>query len=70
MIDLDVDFPQVDWFVANALFYIAKNRENCTKDKMLCYLKSTRETLIRSKHCDDNLKLSTQLTIELFENFM
>ena len=70
MIDLDDDFPQVDWFVANALFYIAKNRDNINKDKMLSYLQSTRETLIRSKYCDDNLRLSTQLTIELFENFM
>ena len=24
MIDLDVDFPQVDWFVANALFFLPK----------------------------------------------
>ena len=70
MIDLDDDFPQVDWFVANALFYISKNRDNINKDKMLSYLQSTRETLIRSKYCDDNLRLSTQLTIELFENFM
>ena len=70
MIDLDADFPQVDWFVANALFFIANNRENCVKEKILSYLKSSRKTLIRSKYCDDYLKVSTQLTIEMFENFI
>ena len=60
MIDLDVGFPQVDWFMANALFFIAKIRENCTKDKVVSYLKSTRETLIMSKYCYDDLKLSTR----------
>ena len=70
MINLDADFPQVDWFVANALFFIANNRENCVKEKMLSYLKSTRKNLVRSKYSDDDLKVSTQLTIEMFENFI
>ena len=60
MIELDADFPQVHWFMANALFFIAKIRENCTKDKVVSYLKSTRETLIMSKYCYDDLKLSTR----------
>ena len=70
MIDLDAGFPQVDWLVANVIYYIAQNRESCVKDKVLTYLMSTREILIRSRYCDKDLKISTLILIETFENFM
>ena len=70
MIDLDAGFPQVDWLVANVIYYIAQNRGSCVKDKVLTYLMSTREILIRSRYCDEDLKISTLILIETLENFM
>ena len=70
MIDLDAGFPQVDWLVANVLYFVAQNRESCNKDKVLTYLMSTRETLLRSRYCDEDMKISTLILIETFENFM
>jgi len=70
MIDLDPGFPQVDWFVAYVLYYIANNREHCTKDKVVSFLMSTRKTFSRSKYCDEDMKLSTRILIETFENFL
>ena len=66
----DPEFPQVEWFIANALFYISKNRENCTKNKIVTYLMSTLETFAWSRFCDADLKLSIQVVIETFQNFM
>ena len=70
MIDLDPGFPQVDWLFAYVLYYIANNREHCTKDKVVSFLMSTRETFIRSRYCDEDMKISTRILIETFENFM
>ena len=70
MIDLEPEFPQVDWFVANALFFIQKNRDNCTRNKIVSYLKSTYEVFSRSRYCDEDMRLSTRILIEAFENFM
>ena len=70
MIDLDPEIPQVEWFIANALFYISKNRENCTRNKIATYLMSTLETFARSRFCDADMKLSIQVVVETFLNFM
>ena len=70
MIDLDPEFPQVEWFIANALFYISKNRENCTRNKIATYLMSTLETFARSRFCDADTRLSIQVVVETFLNFM
>ena len=70
MIDLDPEFPQVEWFIANALFYISKNRENCTRNKIVTYLMSTLKTFAGSRFCDADSRLSIQVVIETFQNFM
>ena len=43
---------------------------SCSKDKVLTYLMSTRETLLRSMYCDEEMKISSLILIETFENFM
>ena len=56
--------------MANILYFVAQNRESCSKDKVLTYLMLTRETLVKSKYRDEDKKISTLILIETFENFM
>ena len=70
MIDLKPELPQVDWFVGNALFFIQKNRDNCIRDKIVSYLKSTYEVFRGSRYIDEDMRLSTRILIETFEIFM
>ena len=70
MIDLDPEFPQVEWFIANALFNISKNREKCTRSMIATYFMSTFEFFAGSRFCDADVQLSIQVVIEIFQNFM
>ena len=66
-LNLSVGHLQADWILANSLFFIANNRNRCSVQSLTTYLLSEFEIFKRSKNCNDDLKMSIQIAIELLE---
>merc|ERR1719312_1446714 len=66
-LNLRVGHLQADWILANSLFFIANNRNRCSAQSLTTYLLSEFEIFKRSKNCNDDLKMSIQIAIELLE---
>ena len=67
-LNLGIGHLQADWLLANVLYFIANNRRSCSLESLTAYLLVEFEILKRSKYCNDDLKLSVQITIELMNN--
>ena len=66
-LNLSVGHLQADWILANSLFFIANNRNRCSAQSLTTYLLSEFEIFKRSKNCNEDLKMSIQIAIELLE---
>ena len=66
-LNLNTGHLQADWFLSNILYFMANNRNRCDVQSCKTFLLSEFEVLKRSKHCNDDLKISVQIIIELFQ---
>ena len=66
-LNLNVGHLQADWFLSHVLFFMANNRHRCNVENCTTFLLSEFEVLKRSKHCNEDLELSVQILLELFE---
>ena len=66
-LNLNVGHLQADWFLSHVLFFMANNRHRCNVQNCTTFLLSEFEVLKRSKHCNEDLELSVQILLELFE---
>ena len=62
------------WVIHNwtghVIFFMGNHRENFSVAKLKGFLTVYQETLASSRHCDADLEFSTQIIVELFENFI
>ena len=65
---IDASLPQASWFIANTVFYISKNRENCSVSKYKAFLNTELETLKYSKFAEQSFVSSVGGFVELVGN--